>query len=117
MCGHNGHTGPINISKEYAMRILVVALLSGLYSIVANAQAFRVDKPVICDESKKIISALNEHWNERLIWTAGDAKDQSRYGLFVNDKTGSWTMLQLTPEVACIIGTGDKSQLVLGTKI
>lgn len=95
------------------MRIFVMALLLGLYSIVANAQAFQTNKPVICDESKKIIAALNENWREKLVWTASDGKDQSRYGLFVNEKTGSWTILQLTPEVACIIGVGDKSQMVL----
>lgn len=99
------------------MRIIVVALLSGLYSIVANAEAFQTNKPVVCDESKKIIAALNENWKEKIIWTASDGKDQSRYGLFVNEKTGSWTILQLTPEVACVIGVGDKSQMVLGTGI
>lgn len=99
------------------MRSITVAFLFCLTSTIANAQAFQTNKPVICDETKKVISALNEHWNEKLVWAANDGRDQSRYALFVNEKTKTWTMLQLTPEVACVVGVGDKSQMVLGKEI
>ncbi len=99
------------------MRTVIAAFLFCLTSSIAYAQAFQTNKPVICDETKKVISALNDQWNEKLVWTAADGRDQSRYALFVNEKTKTWTMLQLTLEVACIVGVGDKSELVLGVGI
>lgn len=99
------------------MRIITVAFLFCLTSSIANAQAFQINKPIICDETKKVIEALNESWNEKPIWVAQDGVDKSRYALFINQKTGTWTMLQFTPEIACILGVGDKSKLILGDAI
>lgn len=94
-----------------------MAFLLCLTSTVANAQPFQTTKPVLCDESKKLISTLNEKWNEKLQWSGNDGANNSKYGLFVNEKTGTWTLLQLTPEVACIIGFGDNAKLLLGSVI
>lgn len=96
---------------------IVVAFLFCLISSIVNAQAFESQKPVLCDNTQKLISALGEHWKEVPIWTAKDASNDSRYSLFVNQKTGSWTLLQLTPTIACIIGVGDGSKFFLGTAI
>lgn len=95
----------------------IVACLLCLTSTVANAQAFQTNKPVICDDSKKIIEALGERWGERLVWLSNDAQDLSKFGLFVNQKTNTWTILQFTAEVACIVGVGKDSQFILGTSI
>lgn len=99
------------------MKTMITAFLCCLTSSIAYAQAFQTTKPVVCDETKKIISALNDQWNEKLQWSGIDGAETSRYGLFVNEKTGTWTLLQLTPEVACVIGVGEKSKSVLGTAI
>ena len=96
------------------MRTMITAFLFCLTSSIAYAQGFQTNKAVVCDETKKIISALSEHWNEKLQWIGNDSTDASKYGLFVNEKTGTWTMLQFTAEVACIIGVGEKSKLILG---
>lgn len=101
---------------EYAMRKLALAFLLSLTSSLANAQ-FQIEKPVICDSTKKIIEALTQNFYEKPIWTAVDAQDGSRYSLFVNSKTGAWTLLQMNPEVACILGLGEKSQLILDDSI
>ena len=99
------------------MKTSITAFLCCLISSIAYAQPFQTTKPVLCDESKKLISALNEQWNEKLQWSGNDGANNSKYGLFVNEKTGTWTLLQLTPEVACIIGVGDNSKLFLGSAI
>ncbi len=96
------------------MRTLALAFLFCLTSSIANAQAFESRKPVICDNTQKIIKSLIENYNEKPIWTAKDARDETRYSLFVNNKTGTWTLLQMTSEVACILGIGDDSKLILG---
>lgn len=99
------------------MKNISVAFLFCLISSIVNAQAFQTNKLVLCDDTKKLISALNENWNEKLVWAGNDSTDKSRYGLFVNSKTGSWTLLQLTPEIACIVGVGDNSKLNLGPTV
>jgi len=94
-----------------------MAFLFCLVSTVANAQPFQTNKPVICDDSKTVIKFLSERYGERLIWMANDAQDLSKFGLFVNEKTKTWTMLQFTPEIACVVGLGKDSTLILGTGI
>ncbi len=95
---------------------VVVAFLLSLTSSIANAQSFQADKPVICDDTQKIITSLTETFKEVPIWTAKDGSTSSRYSLFVNEKTGAWTMLQMTPEVSCILGVGEESKII-GTSV
>lgn len=92
-----------------------VAFLFCLTSTIANAQKetyFSAHKEVFCDNAKKVVSALMEKWGELPVWTAKDGQDDTKYLLLVNPKTQSWTLLQFTPEVACILGLGENSNLV-----
>ncbi len=94
------------------MRKLALAFLLCLTSSIANAQAFEIRKSLICDETQKVVKALAEKFNEKPVWVARDIKDDSKYSLFVNPKTGSWTLLQMTPDVSCILGVGEESNLL-----
>lgn len=96
---------------------LLVAFLFCLTSSIANAEAFQANKTLICDKTKTIIEVLTKTYNEAIIWTAKDQSNESRYGLFVNPKNGTWTLVQLTPEVACILGVGEESKVLLGEKL
>jgi len=98
------------------MRILIMAFLFCLTSSIATAQPFESRKPVLCDDVKTLIRSLTENYNEKPIWTARNPVDDTRFGLFVNSKTGAWTLLQMTPEIACIIGVGQDSS-ILGESI
>lgn len=94
---------------------LSVAFLFCLTSIIANAQSnkyFETVKPVICDDAKLIVGSLMEKWGELPVWAAKDEKDESKYLLLVNPKTQTWTLLQFTPEIACILGVGGNSNLI-----
>jgi len=99
------------------MQKYIMAFLLCLTSTVANAQPFETNKPVICNDSKTVITFLGERYGERLVWMANDGQDLSKFGLFVNEKTKTWTLLQFTPEIACVIGLGNDSKLILGTGI
>ena len=92
------------------MRIAIMAFLFCLNSTIANAEAFVARKPIVCDETKKVIKSLTETFNEKPVWTAKDGQDESRYSLFVNQKTGAWTLVQMTPEYACVLGVGEESR-------
>lgn len=91
---------------------VIVAFLLSLSSSLANAQPFESRKPVLCDDVKTLIRSLTESYNEKPIWTARNPVDDTRFGLFVNSKTGAWTLLQMTPEIACIIGVGEDSSFL-----
>ena len=99
------------------MRTSTMAFLFCLTSSIANAQSFQTTKPVICDKPQVILKALTEVYNEKPMWTAKDGGNDSRYSLFVNEKTKDWTLVQMTPDIACILGVGEKSKFYLGTSV
>lgn len=91
------------------MRKTAMAFLFCLTSSIANAQAFQSTKPVLCDNTAKIMTALKEKYNEEPVWMGSDIRDSTKYALFINAKEGSWTLLQFNPEVSCILGVGGES--------
>jgi len=97
------------------MRTVAVAFLFCLASSIANAQSFQSNKPVVCDNVQKVIKALGENYEEKPIWMASG--ENTKFSLFVNQSTGSWTIIQFTSEVACILGVGNDSKLVLGNPV
>ncbi len=91
---------------------VIVAFLLSLASCIANAQSFQTNKPIICDEIQKVIQSLGENYKEKPVWLA--TGEGTKFSLFVNKETGSWTLLQFNSEVACILGVGKDSELILG---
>lgn len=94
------------------MRTVIAAFLFCLSSSIAYAQAFESRKPVLCDNVQTVIKGLTENYNEKPLWTARNPIDETRFALFVNNKEGTWTLLQMTSEVACIIGVGEDSKFL-----
>ncbi len=99
------------------MNKIVVAFLFCLTSSIAYAQAFEARKPVLCDSIQTLVKSLTENYNEKPIWMAINPVDNTRFSLFVNDKEGSWTLIQFTSDVACILGVGTDSKLLLGAPV
>jgi len=94
------------------MRTMTMVFLFCLISSIANAESFVARKPIVCDETKTVIRSLTETFKEKPMWTAKDVQDDSRYSLFVNEKTGAWTLVQMTPDYACVLGVGEDSKLI-----
>ena len=82
----------------------------------ANAQ-FRYDYSIVCDNTQKVIKVLEEDFKEQLSWKGSHASDNSKYSLWINEKTRSWTLLKMTPETTCILGVGDESNSLFGTTV
>ena len=97
------------------MRLLLLAFLFCSSSLV-NAQ-FQYDYPLLCDSTEKIIKSLVDNYKETLTWGGKHSSDNSAYSLWINEKTGSWTLLKMSPETSCILGTGTDSKITLGTAI
>ena len=97
------------------MRLLLLAFLFCSSSLV-NAQ-FQYDYPLLCDSTEKIIKSLVDNYKETLSWGGKHISDNSVYSLWINEKTGSWTLLKMTSEASCILGVGLESKLQLGNPI
>lgn len=84
-------------------------LLSAIGQL-AGAQTIRVEKPVICADLKTVIETVSGDFQEQPTWRGNDEK--SKYIMFSNSKTGTWTMIQYKDNLACIVGTGENSKSI-----
>jgi hypothetical protein len=87
-----------------------------LLPALAYAQPVTVEKPIVCDTTKIVIETLTgKQYEEQPFWIGSD--NNSRYVMLVNEKTSTWTFVQLNENVACILGTGEQyRQIFSGTK-
>ena len=87
--------------------MLKKALLGVLFLpalVVAQQQGpVRVEKPVICGETKDVIAEVVE-FKELPIW--GSQLADSKIALFANPETETWTMVQWNDAVACVVEVG-----------
>jgi hypothetical protein len=93
------------------MRARALAFLFCLTSSVVNAdEIFQTEKPVTCSTLKTVVEQLNGLYGEEPYWN-GRSKD-SKYIMFTNPKTRSWTLVEYNDKVACVIGTGEASNML-----
>lgn len=91
------------------MRNFLLGVL--LLPAFATAQPVTVDKPVQCEKTETVIKGLiGGDYKENPLWVGID--NNSKYSLFANIKTGSWTLLQFDDKIACVIGSGEKSKMI-----
>lgn len=84
------------------MKKLLLGVL--LLPALVFPEPVKVDKEVICDETKLVISTLLKY-KEIPVWVGKD--ETSRYALLANEQTGSWTLVQFNDTIACVIGAGE----------
>lgn len=89
--------------------LFALMLISMPYYATANSW-FETPKPVLCGPIKDMFAGLINEYKEEPIWLGSDSREQSKYTLFVNSKTGSWTLVQYSTEIACILGVGSGSK-------
>ena len=95
------------------MKKLALSLL--LLPVIAVAEqppeAVTVDKPVICVQTEVLMSTMEKSdYQEIPYWMGTDSN--SYWGLVVNQKTGTWTMIQFTQDMGCIVGAGKNHGVV-----
>ena len=87
---------------------------------IAVAQSVTVQKPVECADTATLLRGLaGSDYKEKPIWWGIEpGATLSRYSLFVNEETKSWTLIQFDDKIACVLGTGEAStQIFNGPKI
>jgi hypothetical protein len=67
----------------------------------------QAQKPVVCDTVDVVLSNINKNeYKEKAQWV-GNSPDKTTFILFTNKQTGTWTLLQVIGEAACVLGFGD----------
>ena len=110
---------------RYRVLLLLLLIISGI-AVVAVASTTKndtnedtyvvVNKKVICDLPDTMFEHLViDGYRERPSWFGIDSK--SKYILLSNDKTGTWTFIQYTQDIACILGAGEAHRpFIMGPK-
>jgi len=104
---------PINNCMDKQILKLFFAIL---FPASAFGQPVMIEKPVLCAETATVMNGIaSSQYGEKPSWIGADEK--SKFTLFVNEKTKTWTLIQFDNNVACIIGVGDGStNIFLGPK-
>jgi hypothetical protein len=84
-----------------------------LLPAVALAQPVTVEKKVICDSLEAVMASLSgENIKEVPIWFGKEPESElPGYSVLVNEKTGTWSIIQFNQKAACIIGAGEGFQI------
>jgi hypothetical protein len=89
-------------------------------SSVVVAQSVTVQKPVVCVDTKILLQGLSSSdYKETPVWLGIEpGAEVSKYSVFVNQQTKTWTIIQFNDKIACVLGTGTEStQIFNGPKI
>jgi hypothetical protein len=101
---------PLNTLMKSLIKPLVFVGLVTLTTAL-NAQT-TIQKPVVCDLTTKITAVLmDDEIKERLVWAGVNQRNSHTFLLMANDKTGTWTFLEIAEQWACILAMGDRFSL------
>ena len=90
--------------------ILALVLVSTSVFAQKSPEVSEVKKPVICSDTNFILAEIDKsEFKEKAIWLGSDDK-KHRFVLFLNQTTGSWTILEFKDNIACFLGSGSKSE-------
>jgi hypothetical protein len=90
----------------------ILIFLTSLVCLTAIAQPMTTKKEVYCDKTSNLISILQgEDFEETPIWFGKGEGKAPNYSLLVNQKTKTWTMIQFNNDTACVIGSGESSNM------
>jgi hypothetical protein len=94
--------------------------LTLLLPSLLTAQPIVIQKPVTCTETKMLLQGLtSSDYKETPAWLGIEpGAEVSKYSVFVNPQTKTWTIIQFNDKIACVLGTGtDSTQIFNGPKI
>jgi len=97
--------------------ILIILVL--IFGFVA-AQTISLQKTIGCLSTEVLLLGLSgSDYKEKPIWIGIESDvAMSKYSLFVNDDTKTWTLIQFDNTIACVLGTGGFSTYIFtGPKI
>lgn len=91
--------------------IFALVLLSTSAVAQKTPEFSEAKKPVVCGDTNFVLAEIDKsEYKEKAIWLGADDK-KHRFVLFLNQTTGSWTILEFKDSIVCFLGSGEKSQL------
>jgi hypothetical protein len=97
----------------------ILIILALIFGFVA-AQTVNLQKTIGCISTEIMLKGLSgSDYKEKPIWMGIESDaPMSKYSLFVNDDTKTWTLIQFDEKIACVLGTGGFSTYIFtGPKI
>ncbi len=107
------------------MKRLLIALLflmplsaSAEHENIDAPQVFWAHKPIQCGKPNEIIKIPEQYGEKPMVTGTGLAVQPNGPGfqvqmiLGVNPKTGTWTLIEMTAEQACVLGAGKEITLI-----
>ena len=87
------------------MRKLLLGVL--LLPALSFAEPVKVDKTVVCDSAKEMISHFETKYAERPLWVGAYAEDKNA-AVLVNMETQTWSMIvfRMKDDIACLVESG-----------
>jgi hypothetical protein len=111
--GHarNPKLHPWGFFIKYLMKYLIILL--ALVTIRAHSEPQQMGLAVFCDTPAAIFTPLARDFLEQPVWTGSSNSQNTRLILTANPKTGTWTMVELGTDFACVIAAGREHKFVL----
>lgn len=96
-----------------------IALILCIIPLLVYAQVITIEKPVHCLPTNEMLVELTREYDEKIVWHGvGVDSELRRYGLWVNESSKTWTLVQFNEQLACILGAGRTStEIFYGPKI
>ncbi len=94
--------------------IFIFIMVFVITSVLAEPRT--INKPIVCEETSVVLSTLfSGEYQEFPIWIG--IGENTRYSLFANEKTKSWTLIQYDEKIACVLGVGSHYRMVFNGPI
>lgn len=94
-------------------RSISILLMLSLLSTIAQSELKQVIKKVICDDTTLFMDTLiNGEYSEKPIWSGVDSETKTIYGVLMNAKTGTWTIIQFDGKMICVLGMGEEAKSI-----
>ena len=96
---------------------ILASLALAIASTAATAEPRRLNKSVICDNTEKVFRTIVEEFGETPQWRGVTSEQGTSTVLTVNPKTGAWSLIEYTKDLACVIGVGENSSSAWGIPV
>ena len=97
--------------------VIYILLTLSLLASVARSEPFSGKKNIICDDATTLIGEIVKEFGETPVWSGADPATKTTYGVLMNPKTNTWTIIHYEGKIACILGVGyEAKSLMSGSK-
>jgi len=93
------------------MRILILAFLFCLHSVVNAQDSIRIDKPIVCFPTLTLLATLKDKYHEQpIIVGKHGLYEDIVTAVYANTTAGTYTVIEMDKTIACIISIGTDLQ-------